>query len=173
MKKHVKRGIGGRKRAGRRRLLLFPKGIGLFKLAAGLLAIASVLFLVPGLRLLIPGLQDIGTTKTQAMPVKAPKDKVPAQPDIPATQDTQQPYRALNFGSDELGLADVLGGDNNVAHLLSPKVQTERRSFSVTDMGDQLVDPQVSPYVFGTAAHKGLGPNTEVSSGLAGPSRFR
>jgi len=163
MQKYVKRGIGGRKRAARRRLLLFPKGIGLFKLAVGLL----------GLRLLIPGLQDIGTTKSQAMPVKAPKDKAPAQPDRPATQDTQEPYKALNFGSDELGLTDFFGGDNSAPHLVSTKVQPERRSSDVIDMADQLLNPQASPYVFGTAAHKGLGPNTELSSDLAGGSRFR
>ena len=172
MQKCVKREILGRKRASRRRLLFFPKGIGLFKLAVGLLAIASVLFLVPGLRLLIPGLQDIGTTKLQAMPVEAPQDTVPSQPDKPATQDTQQPYKALNFGSDELGLADFFGGDNNALHSVSAKVQPERPSSDVIDMGDQMLNPQVSPYVFGTAAYKGLGPNTELSSRLVGGSRF-
>ena len=126
------------------RLLLFPKGIGLFKLAVGLLAIASVMFLVPGLRLLIPGLQDIGTTKSQAMPVKAPQEKLP-QPDIPATQDTQQPYKAINFGIDELGLDGFFAGDDNPLHPISDKVQPEPRSSDVIDMGDQLLNPQVTP----------------------------
>ncbi|NIA06123.1 MAG: hypothetical protein GWP14_00540 [Actinobacteria bacterium] len=155
----AKREVGGRKLAARRGLFLFPKGIGLFKLAAGLLAIASVLFLVPGLRLLVPGLQDIGTTKSQAMPVKDPQEKVPSEPD------TQQPHEALNFGTDELGLISVsVLGDNGSLGLIPATVQPERPSSDVIDVGDQLLDPQVWPHVFGTE---------ELSLGLAGGSRVR
>ena len=85
-----------------RRLLHLHKGVGLFKLATGLIVVASVLFLVPGLRLLVPGLEDIGTTKSQAMPVKNPTQN--AEPEKSPTQDDGQQHRPSSSGTDDLGL---------------------------------------------------------------------
>ena len=170
MRRHVsKRGINDRKGPARRRMLFFPKGIGLFKLAAGLLAIASVLFLVPGLRLLVPGLQNIGTTKSQAMPAKDPQEQVPSKP---ATQDAQRPYKALNFGTNELGLSSIFGDTGDLGPAPAT-VQPDRHSSDVIDIGDQMLSPQVLPYVFGKVPHKGLGPDMELSPTLTGGSRLR
>ena len=155
----------------RRGALSFARGVGLFKLAAGLVAVASVLFLIPGLRLLVPGLQNIGTTNTQAMPVKTPQEQeqVPAEAEKTTNEETQ--HKALDFsGNDELGLIGVFGNNGGLG-LSAAAAQSTRQVSAIIDVGDNILSPQVSPEFFWDSAYKGpavVNQGTELSPGLAG-----
>ena len=127
-----------------RRLLHLHKGVGLFKLATGLVVVASVLFLVPGLRLLVPGLEDIGTTKSQAMPAKNPNQN--AEPEKSPAQANGQQHQLLSSCTDN---ADIIGcfGDNGAIDL-PDTVQPVQPASGIIDVDNWLLDSVVSPDAF-------------------------
>lgn len=132
-KKEVRERRGGK--AVTRRLLLLPKGLGLFKLAIGLVVIASVLFLVPGLKLLLPGLEKMGTTQSQAMPsTREPVEKVlPPQPEKSPASDIEKSVGLLKFGSDELSLIGNLGSSEAIGPVGTAQGSQEFLDIDVSD----------------------------------------